>query len=79
MESLSSFENPNLITVPKEKLMVEKRRVEEDVYITSPPPSKKTRRNPKLKDLKDEEDDDKRNWLDSKIETLIALKGEMQP
>ena len=33
-----------------------------------------------MKDLKDEDDDDnKRNWLDSKVEMLIALKGEMQP
>ena len=42
MEILSPFENPNLITAPREKLVVERRRVEEDVHIISPPPPKKT-------------------------------------
>lgn len=31
MESLSLFENPTLITVPREKMMVERRRDDEDV------------------------------------------------
>jgi hypothetical protein len=32
-----------------------------------------------MMDIKDEDDNDKRHWLDSEVETLIALKGEMQP
>ena len=49
------------------------------MHIGSLPPPKKKRKNPKLKDLKDEDDDTKRNWLDFEVEMLIALKGEMQP
>ena len=79
MESFSSFENPNLITAPREKPVMKRIKVEEDVQFISPPPPKKTRKNPKLKEIKDEDDDNKRNWLDSEVETLIALKGEMQP
>ena len=31
-----------------------------------------------MKEFKNEDDDNKRIWLDSKVETLIALKSEMQ-
>ena len=79
MESFSPFENPNLISAPRKKLAMERRRAEENVQIISPPPPKKTRKISKMMDIKDEDDDNKRHWLDSEVETLIALKGEMQP
>ena len=31
MESFSPFENPNLITAPRKKLVVERRRAEEEI------------------------------------------------
>ena len=79
MESFSSFQNPNLISAPREKLAVERRRAEEDVQIISPPPPKKTPKNSKMMDIKDEDYDNKRHWLDFEVESLIALKGKMQP
>ena len=80
MESDSPFDNPTLISAPREKLPVERKRDEEDVQIISPPPPKKPRKNAKkIVEIKDEDDDAKRHWLDSEVETLIALKGEMQP
>ena len=78
MKSFSSFENSNMITAPREKLVVERRRAEEDVQIISPSQPKKPRKNLKFKEIKDEDDDKKQNRLDSEVETLIALKGEMQ-
>lgn len=79
MESFSPFENPNLIFAPRAKLAVERRRAEEDVQIISPPPPKKIQKNSKMMDIKNEDYDNKRHWLDSEVESLIALKGEMRP
>ena len=77
MESFSPFENPNLITAPREQLVVEGlKRTSRLILLPHP---KKIRKNPKLKEFKNEDDDNKRNWLNSEVEKLIALKGEMQP
>jgi hypothetical protein len=66
-----------LIIAPREKLVVERRRVGEYVHIILPPLPKKKRKIPKLKEIKDDDDDNKQNWLDSEVETLIALKAKM--
>ena len=54
-------------------------KVDEEVEVLEEEPKQKLQRKGKAKQVKVEDDDSKRNWLDSEVETLIALKGEMQP
>ena len=52
---------------------------DEDCEVLAEEPQKKCQKKSKAKQIKVEEDDNKCNWLDSKVEALIGLKGEVQP
>ena len=75
--NLGNFENNNLGF--EETSTVREDGVDEECEVLLMEPKTKCQRKSKAKDVKLEEDDSKRNWLDSEVEALIALKGEMQP
>ena len=76
LHSLDLFESTNFGYEEKTQVPEE---VDEDCEVLAEEPKKKRQKKSKAKQIKVEEDDNKRNWLDSKVEALIGLKGEMQP
>ena len=71
MHDVGFFNNPNF--------GVDDDKVDEEVEVLEEEPKKKRQRKGKAKQVKVEDDDSNHNWLDNEVETLIALKGEMQP
>ena len=63
----------------EERSNVGEDRVDEECEVLVAEPEKKRQKKGKSKEIKVAEEDNKRNWLDSEVEALIALKGEMQP
>ena len=72
--NLGNFENSNLGF--EETSTVREDGIDECEVLLVEPKTKRQRKL-KAKDVKLEEDDSKHNWLDSEVEALIALKGEM--
>ena len=75
--NLGNFENTNLGF--EDTSIVREDGVDEECKVLAVEPKKKRQKESKAKEVKLEEDDNKRNWLDSEVEVLIALKGGMQP
>ncbi|KAG0572580.1 hypothetical protein KC19_VG107200 [Ceratodon purpureus] len=71
--------NNDASVAANKNVLREEANEDDDVKVVAAPPSKKAKKQPKLKEPKTEDDDNKRNWLDSEVETLIQLRGEMQP